>query len=419
MITNSDAIEIEDFVESEDYEKENSMCIESQKRATSLSSQCSYPFEALGSKQKYTLTKRDPGEFFKGNVIGMKSILYNWLNLLCIFLIFAPLSYFLNWGHISDFILSALALIPLAHLISEVAEDLALHTGDVWGALINASFGNAVELIVSIEALVKGRIKLVQYSLIGSVFSNLLLVLGCALIAGGNNTEFDLTGISANIVLLMIGSLVIATPHMMEPENFGEKSELIISRISAIVLFLAYCQLLLWLYQNSKAVEETEQYKLKPWCSALCLAVLTGITTCIGEILVSSIEKASEEIGFTYKFTMLIILPFLGNGVEHYAAVIFAYNKKMDLAINTCVSSSTQICLFLMPLCVLLGWCMGVDMNMGFDDKFVPVMFCLSTIITFAIISDGVSHWLEGSMLLTLYFLFGAILCFDKTGGES
>lgn len=415
MISNSDAIEIENFIESEDYNKEN----ESPRRGPSLSSQ-SYPFEALGARMSYTLTKRDPDDVFKGNLIGIKSILYNWLNLLLIFLIFAPLSFFFKWGVIADFILSALALIPLAHLISEVAEDLALHTGDVWGALINASFGNAVELIVSIEALVQGRIKLVQYSLIGSVFSNLLLVLGCALVAGGNNSEFDLTGVSANIILLMIGSLVIATPQMMEEEQSGaKKNALLISRISAIVLFLAYGQLLFWLYQNSKVAEETEKYKLKPWCSALCLAVLTGITTGIGEILVSSIEEASKEIGFTYKFTMLIILPFLGNGVEHYAAVVFAWNKKMDLAINTCVSSSTQICLFLMPLCVLLGWCMDVDMNMGFEDKFVPVMFCLSTIITFAIISDGASHWLEGSMLLTLYFLFGAILCFDETGGES
>jgi calcium/proton exchanger cax len=261
------------------------------------------------------------------------------------------------------------------------------------------------------EALIKGSTKLVQYSLIGSVFSNLLLVLGCSLIAGGNNSHFELSGISANAILLMIGSVAIATPQMMDMPN----NDLVISRISAIVLFCAYGQLLGWLWQNSNPNEETEQYKLKPWCSALCLAIFTGITAGVGEILVGSIETASEQIGFTYKFTMLIILPFLGNGVEHYAAVVFAWNKKMDLAINTCVSSSTQICLFLMPLCVLLGWCMDVEMHMGFQDKFVPVMFCLSTIITFAIISDGVSHWLEGSMLLTLYFLFGAILCYDKT----
>ncbi|DAZ98379.1 TPA: hypothetical protein N0F65_000698, partial [Lagenidium giganteum] len=350
-------------------------------------------------------------------VLGQK------LNLLMLVSPFALWSYYAEWSQTWIFILNFLVLIPLANLLGEATESLAFHTGETIGGLVNATFGNAVEVVVAIFALARGEIAVVQSSLIGSVLSNLLLVLGCSFIAGGLNCKenhFNAVGASANSSLLMLASFAMLLPSYLfyfadhESDEARMEKTLALSHIAAIFLLFMYLQLMFFqlrthldLFQEDG--DEEEEVDLSKRASAVVLLVATLLVSLFSEFLVSSIDGFTIELGISKSFVGIILLPIVGNAVEHVTAVKVALNDKMELAMGVAVGSATQVSLFVVPVVVIAGWIMGQPMTLAFP-QFEILIYITSIIIVYGIIADGKSNWLEGSMLLTAYALVAVAL---------
>ncbi|KAL4158453.1 hypothetical protein PRNP1_004229 [Phytophthora ramorum] len=342
-------------------------------------------------------------------------------------LLAAPLAIWASLGGWSDlwvFVFNFLVMIPLANLLGEATESLAFHTGETIGGLVNATFGNAVEVIVAIFALKAGEINVVQSSLIGSVLSNLLLVLGCAFIAGGvrnKENSFNAVGASANSSLLMLASFGMLLPSYIfyfsdhESEETRVANTLTLSRIAAGFLLFMYVQLLFFQLKTHADFFEDEQadpeetVALSKRASAAVLLGATILVSLFSEFLVDSIDGFANEMHLSKSFIGIILLPVVGNAVEHVTAVKVALNNKMELAMGVAVGSATQVSLFVVPVVVLSGWFMDQAMSLAFP-QFEILIYLMSIIIVYAIIADGKSNWLEGSMLLTAYALVAIAL---------
>ncbi|OWZ20129.1 Calcium/proton exchanger [Phytophthora megakarya] len=342
-------------------------------------------------------------------------------------LLAAPLAVWSSLGGWSDlwvFVFNFLVMIPLANLLGEATESLAFHTGETIGGLVNATFGNAVEVIVAIFALQAGEINVVQSSLIGSVLSNLLLVLGCAFIAGGvrhKENSFNAVGASANSSLLMLASFAMLLPSYIfyfsdhDSEEIKVANTLTLSRIAAAFLLFMYIQLLFFQLKTHADFFEDEQndseetVALSKRASAIVLLGATLLVSFFSEFLVNSIDGFANEMHLSKSFIGIILLPVVGNAVEHVTAVKVALNNKMELAMGVAVGSATQVSLFVVPVVVLSGWFMDRAMSLAFP-QFEILIYLMSIIIVYAIIADGKSNWLEGSMLLTAYALVAIAL---------
>eukprot|EP00559_Dactyliosolen_fragilissimus_P009801 CAMPEP_0184873838 /NCGR_PEP_ID=MMETSP0580-20130426/42060_1 /TAXON_ID=1118495 /ORGANISM="Dactyliosolen fragilissimus" /LENGTH=324 /DNA_ID=CAMNT_0027376777 /DNA_START=505 /DNA_END=1479 /DNA_ORIENTATION=- len=302
-------------------------------------------------------------------------------------------------------------MVPLASLLGDFTEDLAAHTNQVVGGLINASFGNAVEVVVSIQALRSNQIRVVQASMVGSIFSNLLLVLGSCFFFGGlkiKEQKYNSTFATASMALLALSSvaLVLPTPFAQYYE-VDDEDVLKISRLSSLALIFTYGQLLFFqLYTHAKFFhdEDDEDAQLPFPVGLGGLTLITYIISVLSDYLVESLDGFCSESGISKTFVGLIILPIVGNAVEHITAVSVAMKDKMDLAIGVAIGSSVQISLFVAPLTVLIGWSMGRDMTLNFP-PFETTLFILSIIIVAICISYPRSNWLEGSLLITTYIL--------------
>jgi Ca2+:H+ antiporter len=265
----------------------------------------------------------------------------NKINYLFVFIPFAYWSHAAQWADGSIFILNFLAMVPLASMLGVFTEELAAHTNDVIGGLINATFGNAVELVVAIQALLAGDYRVVQASLIGSVFSNLLLVLGMCFLCGGikySEQEFIAQGAVASISLLGFSGVALLLPEFFGGDDDSSQDDIAaISRLGALLLIIMY-GLLLW-FQLKTHVDlfkgEDDSLALIPFSWALTgLVAITAIVTILSEFLVSSIDGFCEEFNLGRSFVGLIILPVVGNAVEHISAVSVAMKDKMDLALG-------------------------------------------------------------------------------------
>ncbi|CAI5736837.1 unnamed protein product [Hyaloperonospora brassicae] len=342
-------------------------------------------------------------------------------------LLAAPVALWASLGGWSDlwvFAANFLVMIPLANLLGEATESLAFHTGETIGGLVNATFGNAVEVIVALFALQAGEISVVQSSLIGSVLSNLLLVLGCAFIAGGvrnKESSFNAVGASANSSLLMLASFGMLLPSYIfyfsdhDSEEIRVANTLTLSRIAAAFLLFMYLQLLFFQLKTHADYFEDEQdhadevVALSKRASATVLLVATLLVSMFSEFLVDSIDGFAAQMHLSKSFIGIILLPVVGNAVEHVTAVKVALNNKMELAMGVAVGSATQVSLFVVPVVVLSGWFMDRAMTLAFP-QFEILIYLMSIIIVYAIIADGKSNWLEGSMLLTAYALVAIAL---------
>lgn len=274
----------------------------------------------------------------------------NKINVLFVFLPLAYWSHASKWSDGSIFILNFVAMIPLASMLGVFTEELASHTNDVIGGLINATFGNAVELVVAIQALLQNDFQVVQASLIGSVFSNLLLVLGMCFLCGGivhSEQKFIAQGAVASIALLAFNGLTLLLPMFFGDDSSttlteegggdGGDVELTLSRIGAVCLILMYVQLLFFqMYTHVHLFQgDGEEVALIPFSWALIgLILITAIVTILSEWLVSSIDGFCEEFNIGRSFVGVIILPVVGNAVEHISAVSVAMKNKMDLALG-------------------------------------------------------------------------------------
>jgi len=344
-------------------------------------------------------------------------------NKISVLLVFVPLgllSEHLGFPGPATFLFNFFAIVPLAWLLGEATESIASYTGDAIGGLLNATFGNAVEMILSIFALQAGLIRVVQGSLLGSVLSNLLLVLGMSFLMGGYyypTQKFNKSGAGANTTLLMLACFAMVVPaiFVINFPNEEHGSALAISHTTAVILGLMYVLFLVFQLKThtedfkSAADDDEEDEEEAPFSmggSITILCVVTMIVAACSEALVGSIEALTEEWGISEAFVGTILVPIVGNAAEHSTAITMAMRNKMDLAIGVAVGSSTQIALFVVPFTVLAGWVMQVEMTLDFK-SFETAVMVMTVMITMSTLQDGKSNWLEGAVLMCSYLLVG------------
>ncbi|MEB3150698.1 MAG: calcium/proton exchanger [Sphaerospermopsis sp.] len=340
-------------------------------------------------------------------------------------LVFIPISlaaHFLEWGELVVFITAGLAILPLAAWMGTATEEIAVVVGPVLGGLLNATFGNATELIIALVALNAGLIEVVKASITGSIIGNLLLVMGLSMLLGGlryKEQTFESVVARVNASSMNLAVIAILLPTAMNYTSIGI-SEKVVQNLSlavAVVLILVYGLTLLfsmkthaYLYDVGVAeieeAEETPHEKPNLWLWSGVLLVCTLLVALESELLVDSLEVATSKLGLTALFTGVILVPIVGNAAEHATAVTVAMKDKMDLSLSVAVGSSMQIALFVAPVLVIAGWFMGQPMDLDFN-PFELVAVAVSVLIANSISSDGKSNWLEGTLLLAAYTVLG------------
>ncbi len=323
------------------------------------------------------------------------------------------LGYVLHAPALWVFLTACLGVLPLAGFMGEATEHLAHRTGPTIGGLLNATFGNAAELIIAIVALRAGLVQLVKASITGSILGNLLLILGLALIAGGtkqSELKFNRTsvGMSAGMLALSVVALVFpALFHSVHPEASARASELHMSEAVSVILIATYAFSLLFTLRTHRSLIGGEAHPLEgPVWSArkavLILALATVAVAVESELLVHAATEATEALGLSTMFLGLIIIPIIGNAAEHAAAVMLSRKGQIDLGLQIAMGSSTQVALLVAPLLVFAGLILGQDMNLVFQ-PFEVAALGMATVVTAIITLDGRSHWFEGVQLLAVY----------------
>jgi Ca2+:H+ antiporter len=319
---------------------------------------------------------------------------------------------------------SLVAIAPFAERLSFVTEQLAMHTSETLGGLLNATFGNVTELVVSLIALNRGLLRIVQVSLLGSILSNMLLVLGCAFLFGGvkhKTQRFNRTASSMNSGLLLLSVMSLTFPmllnatHQATHDTLDPVAVLYISRVVAAMLLVVYCLYLYFqlythqhLYEDeAEADDDDEEAVLGVWGAILWLAVITVFIAFLSEYMVDAIEGAAHEVGVPDLFLGTIIIPIVGNAAEHAAAIIFAYKNKMELALGIAIGSSTQIALFVIPLCIVIAWFVDRPLSLDFH-PFESGVLLLTVLLVGFLVQNGESNWLQGVMLVTAYLVVSA-----------
>jgi len=362
--------------------------------------------------------------------LGLQEIFFQPINLLLVFVPLGICSGKMEWGPLATFGCNFMAIVPLAAILGAATEALASHTGQMVGGLLNATFGNAVEMIVTVNAIRANLVSVVQQSLIGSILSNLLLVMGMALIASGlvkTSASFNSTGAGTNISCLVLSSLALSLPTVFSTiPGAAPHAGVDLSRIISLVMAFVYVAFLVFQLRTHAELfsgeGEGEEHGADELLSVGTSGTLLFATTCAvaycSEFLVDSIEGVSETYGLPKSFIGLILLPIVGNAAEHLTAVSVAYKGKMDLALGVAVGSSTQIALFVVPFSVIVGWICGVDMTLDFK-AFETVVFVLSVFIASGILADGQTNWFEGIMLVSTYAIVAIITWFIPEAGHS
>jgi Ca2+:H+ antiporter len=295
--------------------------------------------------------------------------------------------------------------------MGEATEHLAHRTGPAMGGFLNATFGNAAELIIAIAALRAGLVDLVKASITGSILGNLLLILGLALIAGSRGRpviRFNRTaaGMSSGMLALAVVGLVFpAIFHSLHPTEVT--GELRMSEGVALVLGITYLFSLLFALRTHNDLFATQEHEFSgtAWGIRKAMVVLGLATAGVAvesELLVHSVEAVTATLGLSQMFLGLIVIPIIGNAAEHATAVVVARKGKMDLALNIALGSSTQVALLVAPILVLVGLLLGQNMNLVFR-PFEVAAIGMATIVTAIITLDGESHWFEGVQLLAVY----------------
>lgn len=330
------------------------------------------------------------------------------------------IAHFLGVSPLIMFFLSALAIIPLAKFIGEATEELSVYTGPALGGLLNATFGNATELIIGILALRAGLIEVVKASITGSIIGNLLLVLGMAMLAGGwkfKKQEFNKTAAmaSASMLLLAVAALVIPAIFSITAPGIGEDIIEKLSVFVSIFMLIVYLASLWFMLYTHKHLytEEVAQLEAKwsKWKSIGILLLATLAVAWVSEILVGSIEPIVASFGWTELFIGVIFVAIIGNAAEHTSAILMATKNRMDLSLQISVGSSTQIAMFVAPFLVLVSLFFKEHMSLVFN-SFELIAITLSVLIANLVVEDGESNWLEGMQLLMAYAIIGVAFFF-------
>lgn len=350
----------------------------------------------------------------------------NWL------LVFIPVAFWLELSHASDTLIfgaACLAILPLAGLMGQATEQLAVRTGSTIGGLLNATFGNATELIIAFFALSAGKFDVVKASLTGSIIGNLLLVLGLSIFLGGlkypvqkfnaNAAQTTASLLTISIIAFMVPALFDFTERSMglDPQNVRIDDTHLALGVSIVLIVLYVANIVFSLITHKDLLSESddEEHEGTPWSPLLAIGVLAGATVLVGfmsEYLVSSLEGFTAAFGLSEFFVGLIIIPIVGNAAEHASAVLFALKNKMGLAVTIALGSTTQIALLVAPLLVVLSFVIGKPMDLVLNNSLELVALIGAVLIANSVARDGETNWLEGFMLLGVYIILGIAFFF-------
>lgn len=378
-----------------------------------------------------------------------------WLNVLLVTVPVTIAAKFVNWPATVKFVISFLSIIPLAALLGDATEQLSMSLSQSVSALLNATFGNAVELLVGIVALQQDQLRLVQTSMLGSILSNILLVLGCSFAAAGTvykESTFRMTAAQTSsgiMTLACVGLVIPAAYHSTyarsprdggahpspkdlllgsSPDNGNApaphdgtlKGLLVLSRGTAIILLGVY---MFYLYFQLKShaslfeadaqaartnengeVEEEEKPEMDAYSAFGWLAIVTVATAVCADVLVASIDETAAQWNLPKAFIGLILLPIVGNAAEHVTSVWMAMKGKMEITIGVSVGSSIQIAAGMIPILVLAAWPLGKNLTLYFAD-FETIMLFVSVMLVNILLQDGRTNYIEGVLLIALYLI--------------
>lgn len=399
------------------------------------------------------VSRMDWGSYLK--VTLSELFLGSKMNILLLATPFAVASDLLKWGEWPTFCLAMLALIPFAERVSFVTEEVAKYTNDTVGGLLNATFGNITELILNIMSLKAAQtamleakrltalgdehkvaaqaqedtqdayLRFVQVTMLGSVLSNLLLVLGSAFLVGGirhSEQQFNKTAAVTNSGLLVTAVLALSLPSILDQthDDAGPNAVLNLSRFIAAIMLSLYCLFICFqlkththLFQGEDDDEE-EPGILGFWGGIFWLSVITAFISMLSNYIVDTVFGAARAQNIPVLFLSGILVPIVGNAAEHAAAIVFAWRNKMEISLGSAVGSAVQIAVFVIPFCVIIGWYpFGLPMTLDFH-IFETIVMLLTVLSVAFLLVDGNSHWLKGAMLIFCYFMIAAAFCAHK-----
>jgi Ca2+:H+ antiporter len=353
-------------------------------------------------------------------VISLRSI--KPLHYLLLALPVAILGSLLHWNPLLNFAVAAVGLIPLAELIGEATEQLAVFTGPKIGGLLNATLGNAAELIITIVAIQAGLFELVKASITGSIIGNLLLVMGASLLAGGLKhgiQTFHRAHAATNSTLLVMAVLALSVPSVFNHTSAG--AVLPVRTLESISLGVAGAMIILYVLgliyslRGNTALTPAPSEEASPhWSrrtSIIVLALATAAVVWLSEILVASVEPVTAALGLSEFFLGIILIPIIGNVAEHLVAVEVALKNKMDLSLEIALGSSLQIALFVAPVLVFVSLLFGKELTLIFN-QFELLALIGAVAISSLVASDGETNWLEGAQLLGVYVILAVAFFF-------
>ncbi len=345
----------------------------------------------------------------------------NPLSILLILFPVALLARYAGWSATLVFLLSALGVIPMAGFIGAATEALAEHTGPKIGGLLNATLGNAAELIITLVAIRAGLLELVKASITGSILGNLLLVLGMAIMLGGMRhgvQTFDRRQSGNHSILLILAILALAIPSFFS-HSIGLETSLQVEALSlgvAAVMIVLYVLGLVYSLRVNTPQEEPplayapeDEMPKAGWSVRTAVIVLVLATlgvVVLSELLVGAVENVVVGLGLSEFFLGIILIPIVGNVAEHLVAVQVALRNQMELSVEIAISSSLQVALFVAPLLVFVSLLMGHPLTLVFN-PFELMALGAGVLVTALVAIDGESNWLEGATLLAVYLILG------------
>ncbi len=317
------------------------------------------------------------------------------------------------------FLLACLAIVPLAGLLGVATEKLAARTGEGIGGFLNATLGNAAELIIALVALKAGMLDVVKASLTGSIIGNLLLVLGASFLAGGLKFKvqsFATIGARTQIGMMALAAMAILVPSVFAATKTGELASRSVSFsviVSVILLVVYVCSIVFTLrthadlFHGEEAAGDAEAHGT-PWSMGLSVSVMAAVTVLIvwmSEILVATVEQASHAMGLSSLFVGVVVVAIVGNAAEHSTAILVAMRNRMEMAVSIAIGSSTQIALFVAPLLVLLSlWIAPAPLSLAFSGVEVFLVMA-ATFVASILIVGGKSTWFTGVQLIAMYVI--------------
>ncbi|MBM4457396.1 MAG: calcium/proton exchanger [Chloroflexi bacterium] len=345
-----------------------------------------------------------------------------YLNILLVFAPVAIVGRLLGWSPTLLFIASALAVVPVAGILGQATEELAAHTGPRVGGLLNATLGNAAELIITLFAIRAGLLELVKASITGSILGNVLLIMGLSVFLGGlknGGQRFDKMQAGVNATQLILAVLALMVPSLFffaHTEAFGPVESLSLGTAATMLTLYALGLVFAFRYTSvePKLGQEVESAHHPAWTTRKSIVLLIASTVLIAwlsEILVGAVEHTVATLGISEFFIGIIVVPLVGNVAEHAVAVQAAWKNKMELSMAVSLGSSLQIALFIAPVLVFVSLLMGHPLTLVFNQFEIIALFAGVLIAAF-IAQDGETNWLEGAQLLAVYVILALAFFF-------